>query len=230
MLDGFHAKLTIIPFEDSQTTQMGPPSGPPFIAQFNPESYTVANEFEYEPQEPKAQGDDGGEAKFKGIKPRTFNFDILLDGTGAAGDKNDVLLQIELFKKTVGYSGKIHRPPFLVLTWGTFLATCVLVSFSITYKLFRPDGSPLRAVLSASFQEHKDNKLRELLKNLMSPDVVHAHQVKGGEHLSLITHGVYKDPRYYFHVAEINGLNNVRRIESGTTLYLYPLKSTYART
>jgi nucleoid-associated protein YgaU len=230
MLDGFHAKLTIMPFEDSETTQMGPPAGPPFNAQFNPESFTIANEFDYEPQEPKAQGDDGGEAKFKGIKPRTFSFDFLLDGTGAAGMKMEVLLQIELFKQTVGYSGKIHRPHFLVLNWGTFIATCALESFSINYKLFRPDGTPLRAVLSASFREHKSKTLKDLLKNLMSPDVTHAHLVQGNDHLSLITQRVYKDPRYYFQVAEKNGLNNLRRVETGTTLYLYPLKSTYART
>lgn len=226
MLDGFHAKLTIIPFEDSETIQKGPPAGPPFIAQFNPESFTITDEFDYSPQEPKAQGDVGGEAKYQGIKPRTFSFDLLLDGTGAAGDKKEVLEQLILFRQTVGFSGKIHRPHFLVLTWGTFIATCALESYSVNYKLFRPDGTPLRAVLSASFREHRDSKLNELLKNLMSPDVTHAHLVKGGEHLSLITHQVYKDPRYYFQVAEKNGLNNLRQVKTGTTLYLYTLKAT----
>jgi hypothetical protein len=223
MLDGFHAKLIILPFEDSENVQMGPPAGPPFIAQFNPASFTVTNEFEYDTDEP-AQGDDGKEAKFKGVKPRTFSFEFLLDGTGAAGDKREVLVQIELFKRTVGFSGKIHRPPFLLLQWGTFLAVCVLESFSITYKLFRPDGTPLRAMLSASFREHKPKKLRELTKNLSSPDILHAHLVQEGEHLALITHRVYKDGRYYFQVAEKNALDNLRQLDAGQTLYLPPLK------
>ena len=92
-MDGLLAKLVIIPFEDSDTVQVGPPAGPPFIAQFNPETLTLDNEIELGPEEP-AHGDDGGEAKFKSIKPRTYNFEFLLDGTGASGLKLDVTLQV----------------------------------------------------------------------------------------------------------------------------------------
>jgi nucleoid-associated protein YgaU len=220
--DGLLAKLVIVPFEDSENVQMGPPAGPPFVVQFNPESFTVSNEIELGPDEP-SHGDDGEEAKFKSVKPRTFTFEFLLDATGAAGEKREVIAQIELFKRTVGFSGKIHRPLYLVINWGTFIATCVLESFSVTYRLFRPNGTPLRATLSASFREHKPRQLKELLKNLSSPDIVHAHLVKEGEHLSLITHRVYKDPRYYYHVAEANRMNTVRVVQTGTTVYLPPL-------
>jgi len=223
MPDGLLAKLTIIPFAEPDTVQSGLPSGPPFIAQYNPEAFTVKNEFNYETE--KGHADDGGEAKFLGVKERDLAFELLLDGTGADGlPKREVLLQIELFKQTVGFSGDIHRPPFLVLNWGTFIATCVLTSFSVNYKLFRPNGTPLRATISASFKEHKPKSLKELIKNLASPDIVHGHLVTQDEHLSLICHRVYKDPKYYFHVAETNGLDNLRQVETGTTLYLHPLK------
>ena len=223
MSDGVLLKMTIIPFEDSENVQIGPPSGPPFIAQFNPESYTINNEIELGPDEP-TQGDDGEEAKFKSIKPRSFSFDFLLDGTGVSGEKIDVLARIKLFKKTCGFSGKIHRPTFLLLNWGSFIATCVLESYSINYKLFRADGTPLRAVLSASFREHKPAPLRELLKNLSSPDLTHLHNVADGEHLSLITYRTYKDPRFYYHVGEANGLDNLRQLVSGQSLKLLPLR------
>jgi nucleoid-associated protein YgaU len=222
MADGLLAKLSILPFNDSENVQMGPPSGPPFIAQFNPESFAISNEFEYDSPD-AADGGDGKEAKFKSIKPRTFTFDFLLDGTGAAGLKIDVLAQITLFRQTVGFLGAIHRPRFLVINWGAFIATCVLQSYTITYKLFRPDGTPLRASLSATFREHKSNALNELLKNLSSPDLIHAHLVKEGEHLTLITQRVYNDPRYYIHVAEANSLDTVRALKTGTTVYLPPL-------
>lgn len=220
---GFLAKLMIIPFEDSETVQMSPPAGPPFVAQFNPETFALTNEMEYGPDE-QAHGEDGDEAKFKNIKPRTFNFELLLDGTGASGEKLDVMAQIALFKATVGFSGKIHRPRFLVLNWGVFLFTCVLESFTVTYKLFQSEGIPLRANLSASFKEHKPKALNELIKNLSSPDVTHAHLVKGGENLSLITYRVYKDPRYYIDVARTNDLNNLRNVDTGTTISLFPLR------
>ncbi len=220
---GYLAKLAILPFDDSENVQAGPPSGPPFIAQFNPETFALTNEVNYGPEEPP-HGADGDEAKFRSIDPRKFNFELLLDGTGASGEKREVLAQIELFKVTVGFHGKIHRPRFLVLNWGTFIFTCVLESFTITYKLFRPDGTPLRASLSASFKEHKPTALRQLLENVSSPDVAHAHAVKAGEHLPLITHRVYKDSRYYMEVARTNGLHTVRHVKPGTTLNLHPLR------
>ncbi|HWR82077.1 MAG TPA: hypothetical protein VN285_02110 [Candidatus Deferrimicrobium sp.] len=224
MTDGTLAKLTIIPFEESENVQAGPPAEPAFKAQFNPETFALNNEIEYEQQDP-AHGKDGGEAKFKGIKPRIFTFELLLDGTGASGgEKKDVLDQFESFKRTVGFSGKIHRPRFLVLNWGPHIFTSALQSFSITYKLFKPDGTPLRATLTASFIEHKSNESRELESNVSSPDIVHSHLVKEGEHLSLICHRVYKDPRYYFDVAQTNNLDNLRKLETGKTVLLYPLR------
>lgn len=223
MADGLLAKLTIIPFENSENVQFGPPAGPPFMAQFNPESFTLNNEFEYAADD-QAHGDSGSEAKFKAVKPRTFSFEFLLDGTGASGLKVDVLAQINLFKLTVGFLGKIHRPHFLVLNWGTFIATSVLESFSVNYKLFNPNGHPLRAVLSTTFREHIPKALNGLIKNLSSPDITHSHEVKQGEHLSFITHGIYKDPQYYYHVAEMNELNNLRVVEAGRALHFPPLK------
>ena len=223
MSDGLLLKLTILPFEDSENVQFGPPAGPPFIAQFNPESFSVSTEFNLGPDEP-APGSDGEEAKFESIKPRSFSFDFLMDGTGANGVQIDVLAQIALFKLTTGFSGDAHRTRFLVLSWGTFLATCVLESYSINYKLFRPSGTPLRATLSAKFREHKPALLNELIKNLQSTDVVRAHQVNDGAHLSLITYRTYKDPSYYYHVAEVNELNTVRHIDAGDVLTLPPLE------
>ena len=51
-MDGALLKLTIIPFEEFEGG-MGPPAGPPFIVQFNPETYTDTTEFKYA-EEPAA--------------------------------------------------------------------------------------------------------------------------------------------------------------------------------
>ena len=75
----------------------------------------------------------------------------------------------------------------------------------IAYKLFSPAGLPLRATLSATFREHTPKGFGELLKNLASPDIDHAHQVLEGEHLTRIVHSVYKEPAYYMAVAAAIG-------------------------
>lgn len=229
MIDGHLVKLTIIPFGSGETMQAGPPSGPPFIAQINPESFTVNNDFKYS-EEGQAQGSTGDEAKFESIKPRSFSFDFTLDGTGAGPNTTpplpaevSVLGQIKLFQLTTGFLGKTHRPNFLVITWGSFLSTCVLEGYSVNYKLFDPTGIPIRAVLSANFKEHTPKALEGLLKNLSSPDVTHAHEVLEGDHLSLLTHRYYESPTRFVQVARFNGLNTLRQLKTGSMLRFPPV-------
>jgi len=234
-MDGALLKLTMIPFEDSDGA-MGLPAGPPFVVQFNPETYTDTTEFKYGPDE-VPHGATGAEATFAGVNPKKYSFELMLDGTGvspapppagaldgvAPSTGLSVVAQIELFKLTVGFSGNVHRPRFLMLVWGRLVATTVLESFSISYKMFSPAGLPLRATLSTTFKEHTPKGLGELLKNLASPDIEHAHQVRDGEHLSAIVHSVYRDPSYYMAVAQSNDLDTVRHIEPGSAIYLPPL-------
>ncbi len=236
-MDGALLKLTIIPFEEGETGQFGPPAGPPFIVQFNPETYTDTTEFKFGPAD-QAQGDSGAEAKFEGVNPKKYSFELMLDGTGvspapppagaldavAPSSGLSVVAQIELFKLTVGFSGNIHRTRFLMLVWGRLVVTTVLESYSVAYKLFSPAGLPLRAMLSVTFREHTPKGFGALLKNLASPDIDHVHQVRDGEHLSAIVHRVYKNPAYYMAVAEANGLDTVRHVESGSALYLPPVR------
>ncbi len=214
-------KLTLLPFADPEMDQKGPPIGPPFVAQFNPETFSVDTQFKY--SEEKGQGEQGAEQKFQSVEPKTFSFDLLLDGTGASEAPVDVTAAVKLFQLTTGFSGATHRPYFLVAMWGTFVISCVLERYTVKYEMFRPEGLPLRATISASFREHVANPLRKLVMNLMSPDVTHAHDVVGGEHLSLVTHRVYDDTRYVVPVAEANGLDTLRRIEPGRTLTLPPV-------
>lgn len=235
-MDGALLKLTIIPFDEA-TGSMGPPSGPPFVVQFNPETYTDTTEFTYAPGEPP-QGSAGSEAKFNTVNPKKYSFELMLDGTGvspapppagaldavAPSSGLSVLAQVELFKLTVGFSGNVHRPRFLMLVWGRLLVTTVLESYSIAYKLFSPAGLPLRATMSVTFREHTPKGFGEFLKNLASPDINHAHQVREGEHLTKIVHDVYKDPAFYVAVAMENQLDTVRALAPGSALYLPPVR------
>ena len=235
-MDGALLKLTIIPFDVSDGA-IGLPSGPPFIVQFNPETYTDTTEFNFGPSAPP-QGSTGAEAKFEWVKPKNYSFELMLDGTGispapppagaldavAPSSGLSVVAQIELFKLTVGFSGNVHRPRFLMLVWGKLVVTTVLESYSVAYKLLSPAGLPLRATLSTTFREHTPKGFGELLKNLASPDIDHAHQVLEGEHLSTIVHGVYKKPGYYMAVAEANRLDTVRALRPGSALYLPPVR------
>lgn len=235
-MDGALLKLTMIPFKDAQGVR-GPPAGLPFVVQFNPETYTDTTEYKFGPDE-QPQGAVGAEADFKAIAPKKFTFELMLDGTGvspapppagaldaiAPSTGLSVIAQIELFKLTVGFDGSEHRPNFLLLVWGRLVVMTVIESYTIAYKLFTPAGLPLRATISATFREHTPKGLGELIKNLASPDINHAHQVREGEHLSKIVHDVYKDPAYCVAIATANGLDTLRTLQPGSALYLPPLR------
>ena len=63
---------------------------------------------------------------------------------------DDVQGQVEQFQRVTGYNGRIHRTNYLKMGWGTLaLRRCVLKSASIAYKLFKPDGVPLRAFITS---------------------------------------------------------------------------------
>ncbi len=235
-MDGAVLKLTILPFEDVKGV-LGLPAGPPFIAQFNPETYTDTVEYSYEEQKPP-QGQSGAEAKFNGVNPKKFSFELLLDGTGispapppagaldaaAPSTGLSVVAQLELFKLTVGFSGNIHRPRFLMLVWGRLIATTVLENYSIAYKLFSPAGLPIRATLTASFREHIPKEMNSLLQNLASPDIHHVHQVVEGDRLPAIAHSIYKDSTHHIDVAKANGLDSIRALSPGQVLQLPPVQ------
>ena len=100
----------------------------------------------------------------------------------------------------------------------------VIKKYTISYKLFSPEGMPLRAVISTDWEEMQPEGLLANILNFLSPDVTHRHTVIAGEHLSLITYRTYKTDSYYYEVARANGLNNLRQLSPGQVVELYPLE------
>ena len=134
-------KLTFIPMMD-----IGPvpaPAGAPYTVMFNPEHLEHSERLVVIPRMP--QGEFEPEAMYDSSAGETFNIQLMIDGTGASGEKRDVSLEIMRLKMTVGYNGILHMPNYLVIVWGAFLRTAICTDFSVKYTVFKPDGSPLRA-------------------------------------------------------------------------------------
>lgn len=194
-----------------------------FIVMFNPNTYSQKYEVEY--QDRQGQGDTGSPQIFGKIKPQEYTFEFLLDGTGTAAPKVEVQEEVERFLKVTGkHDGEIHRPMYLKLSWGALVAYCVLKNAETTYTLFKRDGYPLRAKIKATFVASIDDLLRVNEERKNSPDLTHIHDVKEGEHLSLLAHHYYRDASRYFQVARYNGLKNYRRLEIGQKLTFPPIK------
>src|SRR5690606_22603351 len=117
------------------------------------------------------------------------------------------------------YDGSIHRPRYLKIVWATLLFKCCLESLDVSYKLFKPDGTPLRATVRASFVEFTENELRVRRQDDSSPDLTHKRIVKMGDTLPRLTFEIYGDSKYYLEVAKANGLVDFRNLAPGSVIF-----------
>lgn len=194
-----------------------------FESYVNPNEITVAYEMEYDSAQ--GSGTTGSRMDFKKVKPGDMSLAFFLDGTGANGVKIDVQTQVEKFQTVTGYNGNIHRPNYLLIAWGTIqIKRCVLKSASIAYKLFKADGTPLRATISASFVDAVEDQTRVALAQDSSPDLTHVRVLRAGETLAGLCQQIYGDPALYLKVARANQLDSVRHLPAGTRVRFPPLQ------
>jgi len=194
-----------------------------FAAFVNPSEITLAYEIEYDAAQ--GAGTTNSRMEFKKVKPGDMTLTFFIDGTGANGHKADVQAEVENFQKASSYNGDIHRTNYLEIVWGTLqVKRCVLKSASIAYKLFRPDGVPLRAVITAVFTDNSDDRTRVAMAQDQSPDLTHRRIVKAGDRLPALCNAIYGNPHLFLRVAEANGLDDFRQIAPGTELFFPPLE------
>ena len=193
-----------------------------FESYVNPNEITLAYEMEYDAAQ--GSGTTGSRMDFKKVKPGDMTLAFFLDGTGANGVKIDVQTQVAKFQTVTGYNGDIHRPNYLKVVWGTIqVKRCVLKSASIAYKMFKPSGVPLRAVITATFTDTVADQTRVALAQDSSPDLTHVRTLRAGDTLAALCFEIYGDPHLYLKVARANGLDGVRHVPAGTRVRFPPL-------
>lgn len=210
-----------------------------FELPINPEQFSQQFQIEYDRNQ--AQGSQHNDLKYKFTRPQELKLDFTLDGTGVVPDKQnpgkfhqDIIGQLQdFFRLTYTMNPETHKPNFLRLLWGNFSFgygeygfNCLLTNLQVSYTLFDPNGSPLRAKLSATFTSYVEQKLRLLEENKKSPDLTHQSKVTAGYNLPLMTYRIYEDPSYYLQIAKVNGLVNFRRLKTNTDLRFPPLEKT----
>jgi len=193
-----------------------------FEAFVNPNEITLSYEMEYDSAQ--GSGTTGSRMDFKKVKPGDMTLNFFVDGTGANGRPLDVQTRISEFQTVTGYNGDIHRPNYLLVVWGTIqVKRCVLKSAQIAYKLFRADGTPLRATIQAVFTDAVADQTRVALAQDSSPDLTHVRVLAAGDTLAGLCQQIYGDPQLYLKVARANGLDSPRAVPIGTRVRFPPL-------
>lgn len=211
--------------------------GSPFSVLINPDSYTINYRIEH--KETQGQGTSHPQLHFSKIHAQTIHFDFVFDSTGVVMEPSlinigvanpfaqprNIIEQIEQFKHLIYYyQSETHRPNFVALHWGTLLFKGQMTSMDIEYKLFKPDGTPIRAVAKVDFRGHIEDDLRVALENPLSPDITHERTFKADDRFDLITAKIYKNENYYIDVAKANRLPGFRKVAAGTKLFFPPFE------
>ncbi|WP_214227660.1 LysM peptidoglycan-binding domain-containing protein [Pedobacter sp. B4-66] len=229
-MSGKLEKLLIYSFTDRkfQIKDAEQKNKPAFVAPINPESFTKNFKIEHDVQRPHGTG--AAEVKFKSTAPEELKLEFILDGTGtmegywAAYKDKPVYEQLKIFMNCAyNYKGDIHRPNFLLIIWGSEIKfRCVLTNLDVNYTLFKPDGTPLRARLTATFLDYQSREERIAEDKPASPDLTHHRIIKQGDRIDLLTYAIYNDPKYFMQVGRANGLTSIKKLKPGNEIYFPP--------
>lgn len=224
-------KMLILAFSDSEKCENGgiPEADDVFEALINPDGYALSYKLKFS-DAAQGQGSSGQQLKYEYTEPEEINFEFLFDNSGIidGNPRDSVADDLKRFKEVViDYKGDSHEPRHFKLVWGeNSIFKGRVTELSINYKLFKPDGTPIRASASVKFRSSIEEQKRAAKEDKGSPDLTHQRKVKAGDTLPLMSYRIYGDPQYYLQVAAANGITNFRQLKPGTDIYFPPIEKT----
>ena len=124
-----------------------------------------------------------------------------------------------------------HSPPYVLFVWGAFLPeaddyntpTFKVESVDVEYKMFLPNGTPVRAVCSVSLTEATPKEKQQTMRPNQSPDHAKTMTFRRGDTLQNVAFRAYDNPREWRRIAEANGIDDPLNIKPGVNLLIPPI-------
>lgn len=222
---GAFEKLKVVAYSDPEFNNKV--ADGEFATLMNPEKYTY--HYKIEQNDAQAAGTSTVSPRFNKKLPENLELDFVFDRTGVISgndsSEDGIIDDVEKFKKVIlDYDGENHKPNYLIISWGSLLFKGSLTEMDIEFKLFKPDGTPIRAVAKGKFQGFVEDNLRAAKENNQSPDLTHYRIVKAGDTLPLMAFQIYGDSKYYLEVAKANNLISFRKLETGQRIFFPPIQ------
>lgn len=164
-------------------------------------------------------------------------FDTTADGTGT--NAKSVTAKTDPFYGLVKIDPNTHAPPICSFAWGKSFPgdslpdmygsqrrtefKGVVTEVKQDFKLFSPEGTPLRASLTIAMEEFRPLHQQLVDLKLASPDHTQAHVLERDETLALVAWKYLDDPAEWRHIASANNVDDPRRLQPGRTLLVPPL-------
>jgi hypothetical protein len=193
---------------------------------FNPREYTVTktNDWLADPK----RGKNVPRLDFKGGKSKTLTlnlfFDTSLDGYDVRKETDKLCKLMDVDKRTTDSNSSKGRPPQVICQWGKVrLFTAVIKQVTQQYTLFRDDGTPVRANVTATFIQAEEEKTFRPQNPTTSGKYGHKRWVvKEGDTIDMIAFHEYQDSSMWRYIAEINDLGDPGRLKPGQVLVIAP--------
>jgi nucleoid-associated protein YgaU len=201
-------------------------SGVRIPVQFNPEEYTLHREISY--AQAAIPGLSAPILQFVNGNMQTLQMELFLDsyeqhkvGSSTINQaQSDVRTLVKSVTDLMSIEPSTHAPPVLLFTWGSLAFTCVLASCAQRFTMFLPEGIPVRARLTVTFNEYRNIDLEAKEVKRETSDYSKRHVVSQGETLSAIAAIEYGDPRLWRVIAVANRLQRARNLAPGLKLLL----------
>jgi hypothetical protein len=197
---------------------------------FNPREYAVGKSATWM-RTPVRGAASASIPEFVGTNPRTLQMELFFDEWDS--DSADVSTQVEILLSwtnptQASISANKPNPPIVYFQWGTKrLFDAYVKSISARYTMFRSDGTPVRANVTAAFEEVPSEPGRQ---NPTSGGRAgrRLHTVEPGELLHWIAFREYGDPFLWRDLAYENAIEDpLSPLAPGSTL-LVPPEHTFA--
>jgi nucleoid-associated protein YgaU len=194
--------------------------------QFNPSSLTISKSTTWKGE--VSPSFNAPFLTFAGGESATYSLSLFFDSYSDAGLKDVREYTNSLLRLTMrgaGYSMFMvpySRPPSVTLVWGKItLFSAVVEKVEITFTMFAPDGTPIRAKADIDFKQ--DDFWDDLIpaQNPTSrSDSRKTRIVNSRQRLDQIAYEEYGDSRYWRLLAEANQLEDPFRLQDGQLLVI----------
>lgn len=205
---------------------------------YNPTTYVLSKTVKY--SKTSLMNSDAPIVQFQSGGAESLTFDLFFDSMSSGMDvggrwderkkisDNSLISSVENKVDVRDYTSKVynlmyvdedeHRPPELGIEWSSLQFKGFLVSCTQTFLKFSEDGTPTRAKLQCSFVESRD--LDEVFgkKPNQSPDTTKYRSVRQGDSLWAMAANEYGEASQWRQIAAANGIDNPRRLRTGTLL------------
>ncbi len=127
----------------------------------------------------------------------------------------------ELTNQSKGVSvGSKAAPPVCKFVWGNFSFVAIMESVKVTYTMFRPDGTPIRAKAKIKMKQVEEESFYPPQNPTSRSAPRKVWVVQEGQRLDWIAHEEYGNPAMWRYLAEINRLDNPMKLRPGQILNL----------